>query len=88
MTSNASSCRELAAEAALLVDPSNSQEIAEAIGRIIQDDGLKHRLRQKALKRAEEFDNLKTARETLKIYEEVCKVTYENQRFYHHPQRG
>lgn len=73
VTSNSSSCRELAAEAALTIDPSNSQGMAEAIGEVIQDDGLKQRLRQKALKRAEEFDNLKMARETLKIYEEVCK---------------
>jgi len=71
VTSNVSSCPELAGDAALTVDPNSSQEIAEAVARIIQDSGLKADLKQKALRRAQEFDNLKTARETLEVYREV-----------------
>lgn len=71
VASRTSSCGELAGDAALLVEPSDIEGIAEAAARIIQDAGLRENLRQKALARAGEFDNLKTARETLKIYEEV-----------------
>lgn len=73
VVSNISSCPELASDAALMVNPYNFEEIAEAAAKIIHDQRLKSDLRQKALRRAEEFDNLKTARETLKVYEEVYK---------------
>ena len=81
VTSNVSSCPELAADAALTVDPVDSEAIARAMGRILQDPGLKSALKHKALARAQGFDNLKTARETLAVYKEV----YEGQRFYHSP---
>ena len=73
VTSNVSSCPELAADAALTVDPADPQAIAQAVGRILQDRGLKNILRQRALARAQEFDNLETARKTLRVYEEVYK---------------
>ena len=38
---------------------------------MLHDHRLKNDLRHKALRRAQEFDNLKTARETLGVYEEV-----------------
>ena len=41
VTSNVSSCPELAADAALTVDPVDSEAIAQAMGRILQDPGLK-----------------------------------------------
>ncbi|MBI3616606.1 MAG: glycosyltransferase family 4 protein [Candidatus Omnitrophica bacterium] len=73
VTSNVSSCPELAADAAFTVDPVDSEAIARAMGRILQDSGLKSVLKHKALARAREFDNLKTARETLAVYKEVYK---------------
>lgn len=81
VTSNVSSCPELAADAALTVDPVDSEAITRAMGRILQDPGLKSALKHKALARAQGFDNFKTARETLAVYKEV----YEGQRFYHSP---
>ena len=71
VTSNVSSCPELAADAALTVDPVDSEAIAQAMGRILQDPGLKSALKHKALARAQGFDNKETARKTLQVYEEV-----------------
>ncbi len=71
VTSNVSSCPELAADAALTVDPNNPEDIARAIARILGDAALRNSLKEKAFQRALAFDNLKMARETLAIYEEV-----------------
>ncbi len=81
VTSNVSSCPELAADAALTVDPADSEAIARAVGRVLQDHGLKNALKHRAFARAQGFDNKETARKTLRIYEEV----YESQRVHHRP---
>ncbi len=73
VTSNVSSCPELAADAALTVDPADSEAIARAMARVIQDAGLRNALRQKALARAQGFDNREMAGKTLRVYEEVYK---------------
>lgn len=71
VTSNASSCPELAADAALTVDPADPEAIAQAMARVIQDTGLRNALRQKALARAQGFDNKEMARKTLRVYNEI-----------------
>ena len=71
VTSNISSCPEIAGEAALKVNPSSPGDIAEAISRIIGDDALKDQMRSKGKKRADDFDFRKTAQETLEVYKEV-----------------
>ncbi len=71
VTSNVSSCLELAADAALTVDPANPEAIAQAMGRILQDHGLKSALKNKAFARVQGFDNKEMARKTLRVYEEV-----------------
>jgi glycosyltransferase involved in cell wall biosynthesis len=73
VASNVSSCPELAGDAALTVDPNSPEDIARAVARILGDEALKSSLREKALQRASAFDNLKMARATLKVYEEVCQ---------------
>jgi len=71
VTSNVSSCPEIAGDAALTVNPSSPGDIAEAISRIIGDAALKEQFRNKGQRRADNFDFDKTARQTLKVYEEV-----------------
>lgn len=71
VTSNVSSCPEIAGDAAITVNPSSSGDIAEAISRIIGDDALKNLLRGRGQKRAEDFNFRKTAQKTLEIYREV-----------------
>ncbi|MFH1360930.1 MAG: glycosyltransferase family 1 protein [Candidatus Omnitrophota bacterium] len=71
VTSNASSCPEIAKDAALIVDPYNPEDIAQAIIRVLEDEKCEQELRIKALGRAEEFSFLKTAQETLRVYKDV-----------------
>ena len=71
ITSNVSSCPEVAEEAALKIDPYKSEDIADAIERVLGDQMLRGTLKEKALKRAQDFSFLKTAQETLKVYEEI-----------------
>ncbi len=72
VTSNVSSCPEIAKDAAMIVDPYKSEDIALAIERIMADGNFKRSLKEKALKRAQEFSFTKTAEETLKVYQEVA----------------
>jgi len=71
ITSNTSSCIEVAGEAALSVSPRDPQSIANAIARITGDRALREALIEKGLKRSRDFSFEKTAQETLQVYKEV-----------------
>ena len=68
IASNLSSLPEVAAGAALLVDPYSVDEIAAAMHALHSDGALRQELRAKGLERAKDFDWEKTARETLRAY--------------------
>lgn len=76
VTSNCGAMAEIADEAALLVDPYNVEEIAEAMHRILTDKTLRAALIKKGLKRASQFSWEKTARETLEVYKRVCEHAF------------
>ncbi len=67
VTSNANGLKEIAGEAALLVDPDKPAEIAEAVTRVLTDDELRESLSIKSLARSSNFSWDKCARETLDI---------------------
>jgi glycosyltransferase involved in cell wall biosynthesis len=69
ITSNVSSCPEVAGDAAILVDPLKPMEIAEAIDQLCQNEGLRQSLIQKGIERAKLFNWDKYAQEIQKIYE-------------------
>lgn len=69
VTTDSSSLRELAADAALVVEPGSSEALEEAMGRILEDRALRDRLRAKGLARAAEFSWEETARQTARVYE-------------------
>ncbi len=71
VTSNTSSLPEVAGDAALLVDPKNSFEIANAILEIINNSQLRQNLITKGKKRAKQFSWTKTARLTLNAYKSI-----------------
>lgn len=72
VTAKLSSLPKVVGEAAILVDPYNSTEIALAISKVLHYDTAQyHSLVQKGLERAKRFSWQKTAEETLKVYEEV-----------------
>ena len=66
--SNTTSLPEVAGDAAVLFDPAQPGEIAEAIWSVWSDDGLRRTLREKALLRGETFDWDRAARATLEVY--------------------
>ncbi|MBI3601324.1 MAG: glycosyltransferase family 4 protein [Candidatus Omnitrophica bacterium] len=74
VTSNTSSCAEIAGGCALTVDPRQVPQIAQAIQRLLEDRVFNQELRQKAIKKAQEFSFLKTAQETLKVYEQLAPL--------------
>jgi len=71
ITSNYGAMAEVAGDAALLVDPYNIDEIAEAMYKVLTDKNLRENLIKKGLERAKQFSWKKTAKETLKVYKEV-----------------
>ncbi|MFB3882143.1 MAG: glycosyltransferase family 4 protein [Armatimonadota bacterium] len=73
VTSDRSSMAEIAGDAALLVDPEDTQALAEALRRAILDEGLRQDLRRKGLARSRQFRWERTARETVAVYERLAR---------------
>jgi len=71
IVSNSSSLPEIVGDAALQVDPFDIAEIAAAIRLLLSDPTLREQLASRGKQRAASFTWEKTARETLKVYEEV-----------------
>jgi glycosyltransferase involved in cell wall biosynthesis len=65
VTSNTTSLPEVVAEAALLVDPTNTEEIMAAMARLLDDASLRQHLQQAGLARAAEFSWTRTAQSLL-----------------------
>ena len=71
VTSNVSSLPEVAADAAMLVDPYDPVAIADAIERVLTDEDLRGDLRRRGLARAHEFSWEQSVRRVHAIYTEV-----------------
>ena len=71
VTSKSSSCGEVASNGAVLIDPSSPDDIASGIKKILSDERFVSALKEKALRRAQDFSFEKTAQETFKVYQEV-----------------
>jgi glycosyltransferase involved in cell wall biosynthesis len=67
ITSNISSLPEVAGDAAILINPYNSQEITDAMERIAQEPQLRSRLSQLGLQRASQFSWEKTGQQTIEV---------------------
>ena len=74
ITSNNSSMREVAGEAAVLVDPCDVREMTEAMTRLAEDQSLRQELSARGLKRAGEFSWRKTAELTVQAYREALEL--------------
>ena len=73
LSSNASSLPEVAEDAALLVDPTSIEELAEGLKRLAGDEELRRSLRAAGIKRAAEFSWTRAAEETLACYRRVLE---------------
>jgi glycosyltransferase involved in cell wall biosynthesis len=72
VTTNSSSLRELAADAALIVEPGSPEALEQAMQRMLEDRALREQLRAGGLVRASAHSWEKTARETVRVYEAAC----------------
>ncbi len=72
VAANTSSIPEVAGDDALLVDPFDESAIAEAIGRLLDDDDLARDLGRRGAERAAGFSWPETARATLRVYRHVA----------------
>jgi glycosyltransferase involved in cell wall biosynthesis len=71
ITSNTSSMPEVAGDAALLIDPHNSGQIAKAMQQVLENEQLRDELRQKGYARAQNFTWPKSASKMLSIYQRL-----------------
>jgi len=71
--SNVSSMPEVAGDAAVLIDPLQSSELAQAIENVVHDTGLRNFLVEKGRQRALGFTWESTADQTLDVYRNVVK---------------
>ena len=71
VTSNAYGLKELAGDAALLVDPSDPEAIANAVVKLVSDPVLREQLQRKGAERSKLFDWDVCAERTLAILEKV-----------------
>jgi glycosyltransferase involved in cell wall biosynthesis len=73
VASNASSLPEVAGDAAILVDPTDVEQIAAAMWLVLSQPALAAALRDRGLARAAQFSWDRTARETVAVYEAVLR---------------
>lgn len=73
ITSDTSSLPEVAGDAALLIDPTSVEAIAEAMVRVVNDAGLRDELHGKGLLRASQFSWEASAIKTLEVYRQVIR---------------
>jgi glycosyltransferase involved in cell wall biosynthesis len=68
IVSSTSSLPEVVGDAGLLVDPTNQEEIASAIERLLESNSLREELRRRSVAQAALFSWERTAQQTLDIY--------------------
>ncbi len=75
VTSHDTGNRELAGDAAVLVNPMDPRDIADGVCRLLADEQLRGRLRARGLERAKSFSWEKCTRETLAVLESYATRT-------------
>jgi glycosyltransferase involved in cell wall biosynthesis len=75
--SNVTSLPEVVGDAALLVNPYDVEELADAIQRVLHDEDLRAGLVAKGLARARHFSWERAARQTAQVYRQACSAKSE-----------
>jgi len=73
ITSNVSSLPEAGGDAALYVDPTDTEDIAQKMKLLLQDKDLRKKLTEKGFDQIKKFSWEKTAKKTLEVLEEVAR---------------
>jgi glycosyltransferase involved in cell wall biosynthesis len=76
VTANTSALPEVAGDAAVLVDPTSVEEIADAIERIVSDTSLRQHLREKGLAQAAQFPWTSTVARVQQVLGCAAKKTF------------
>lgn len=71
ITSNVSSIPEVVGDAAILINPFDTEELRDAMEKVLGDEELSKQLGEKGYERAKSFSWEKTAANTLNIYEDA-----------------
>jgi glycosyltransferase involved in cell wall biosynthesis len=71
ITSNVTSLPEVVGESAIMLDPLNTELLAQSMGDLIKNDSDRNSLRCKGIERAKLFTWEKCARETLAVYDSL-----------------
>ncbi len=71
--SDRSSLPEVAGDAAVYCDPTQTGSIADALQRVLRNADLRQDLHKRGLARASQFSWERTARETLEVYREIAR---------------
>ena len=74
VSSNAASLPEVAGDAALLVDPIDVKGFAEAITRMVENVKLREDLRRRGALRVKAFSWEQSARDLLRVYQELART--------------
>lgn len=81
ITSSISSLPEVAGDAALLVDPTDTKALAFALQRLVKDSSLREDLSRRGLQRSGLFTWRQSAEKTLTVYGRVARAdTFNNDR--------
>jgi glycosyltransferase involved in cell wall biosynthesis len=75
VTTNASSLPEVAGDAAILVLPDDIPALGDAILRVLTDNELHERMRQKGLQQAGKFSWVRAARDTIDLLEKAAGIS-------------
>lgn len=75
VTSNISSLPEAGGDAAIYFDPNNLEDMVAKINMVIDDEKLRTELKSKGYKQIKKFSWEETAKETLKVLEEISNST-------------
>lgn len=67
-----SSLPEIAGDAAILVNPNDTQEIKNAIKKVLSGPDVKNTMSEKSVRQAGKFSWKKTAQETIEVYKKLC----------------
>lgn len=75
MSSHAASLPEVVGDAALIVDPYDTNAMAETMYQILSNPSLQEELRHKGIERAQTFTWQRAARETVAVYQKALRTT-------------
>jgi glycosyltransferase involved in cell wall biosynthesis/ubiquinone/menaquinone biosynthesis C-methylase UbiE len=80
ITSNTSALPEVVGDAAIVINPHDSNELCQAMRTVLGHRDVRLKMRQQSLERARLFSWERAAKETLAVYQEVCPEHYPGER--------